>query len=42
MHRHPHRPDWIYVLLASGIALGIIFAAFATAAAITLALNGAI
>ena len=42
MTRRPHRPDWVYVLLASGIALGIILAAFATAAAITLALNGAI
>lgn len=42
MHRHPHRPDWLYVLLASGIALLIIFAAFTAAAAITLALNGAI
>ena len=42
MRHHPHRPDWIYVLLASGVALGIIFAAFTAAAAITLALNGAI
>ena len=40
MHRHPHRPDWLYVLIASGIALGIILAAFATAAALTLILNG--
>ena len=40
MTRHPHRPDWIYVLLASGIALGIILAAFATATALTLILNG--
>ena len=40
MTRHPHRPDWIYVLLASGIALGIIFAAFATAAALALIPNG--
>ena len=42
MHHRPHRPDWLYVLLASGIALGIILAAFTAAAAITLALNGAI
>ena len=42
MHRHPHRPDWAYVLLAGAIGLGIILAAFTTAAAITLALNGAI
>ena len=31
MTRHPHRPDWAYVLLAGAIGLGII-----------LALNGAI
>ena len=42
MTRHPHRPDWIYVLIASAIALLIILAAFTAAAAITLALNGAI
>ena len=42
MHHHPHRPDWIYVLIASAIALGIILAAFTAAAAITLTLNGAI
>ena len=42
MRHHPHRPDWLYVLIASGIALGIILAAFTAAAAITLALNGAI
>ena len=42
MHRHPRRPDWAYVLIAGAIGLGIILAAFATAAAITLALNGAI
>ena len=42
MTRHPHRPDWAYVLIAGAIGLGIILAAFATAAAITLALNGAI
>ena len=41
MTRHPHRPDWTCVLLAGAIGLGIILAAF-TAAAITLALNGAI
>ena len=40
MTRHPHRPDWIYVLLAGAIGLGIILAAFATAAALTLILNG--
>ena len=40
MRRHPHRPDWIYVLLASGIGLGIILAAFTAAAALTLILNG--
>ena len=42
MTRRPHRPDWIYVLIAGAIGLLIILAAFATAAAITLALNGAI
>ena len=42
MRRHPHRPDWLYVLIAGGIALLIILAAFTAAAAITLALNGAI
>lgn len=31
MYRHPHRPDWAYVLIAGTISLGI-----------TLALNGAI
>ena len=40
--RHPHRHDWAYVLLAGAIGLGIILAAFTAAAAITLALNGAI
>ena len=42
MTRHPHRPYWAYVLIAGTIALGIILAAFTAAAAITLALNGAI
>ena len=42
MRRRPHRPDWIYVLIAGAIGLGIILAAFTAAAAITLALNGAI
>ena len=42
MHRHPHRPDWLYVLIAGAISLGIILAAFTAAAAITLSLNGAI
>ena len=38
MTRHPHRPDWIYVIIAT-----LIIAACMTAAvAITLALNGAI
>ena len=40
MKHHPHRPDWIYVLIAGAIGLGIILAAFATAAALTLILNG--
>ena len=36
MNRHPHRPDWIYVLIAGTIGLGIILAA----AAITLITTG--
>ena len=42
MTHRPHRPDWLYVLIAGAIGLGIILAAFTAAAAITLALNGAI
>ena len=40
MRHHPHRPDWIYVLIAGAIGLGIILAAFTTAAAITLITTG--
>ena len=42
MTRHPHRPDWIYVLIAGTIATLIIAACMTAAVAITLALNGAI
>ena len=40
MTSHPHRPDWIYVLIASAISLGIILAALTAAAAITLITTG--
>ena len=42
MNHHPHRPDWLYVLIAGAISLGIILAALTAAAAITLTANGAI
>ena len=42
MSRHPHRPDWAYVLIAGAIATLIIAACMTAAVAITLALNGAI
>ena len=42
MTRHPHRPDWLYVLIAGTIATLIIAACMTAAVAITLALNGAI
>ena len=42
MTHRPHRPDWIYVLIAGTIATLIIAACMTAAVAITLALNGAI
>ena len=42
MTHHPHRPDWAYLLIAGTIATLIIAACMTAAAAITLALNGAI
>ena len=40
MTHHPHHPDWLYVLIAGAIGLGIILAAFTAAAAITLITTG--
>ena len=40
MHRHPHRPDWAYVLIAGTIPTLIIAACMTAALAITLLIKG--